>query len=124
MIDLSDRLTYTPTTIECDACRGLMHYTTGNHFVCGCGDTWDAPWDQLLDLDHYLCEASRDHGDDVYALMQQASSTEPPHGDPDGHPMLQDLIEAFGLPFYVSDRIVIAWAVWQQDIYREEGYDL
>ena len=104
------------TMIPCDACNGLMSYTSGNHLRCSCGNTWDAPWDGLLDLDKYLCEASLNDGDAVNDLIIMATAD----ADPDDTP-IQHALDAFGLPFYVSDRMVIAWAHWQRDIYREEG---
>ena len=110
--------TKTLTQIPCDACNGLMHYTSGNHLRCACGHTWDAPWDNLLHLDQYLCEASLNHGDDVNDLIILATADSEPDDT------IRNSIDAFGLPFYVSERMVIAWAHWQRDIYREEGISL
>jgi hypothetical protein len=62
-------------------------------------------------------------GDAIYHIEEVALNPRPlPVGaDPDQYPDLSDLIATLPLNYYVSDRMVIAWAAWRQSLDQLEA---
>jgi hypothetical protein len=110
--------------MECDDCGGLMQHFHATTFYChACGCEWKADQTAIAILDNDLCAISRMDGDAIYHIEEVALNPRPlPVGaDPDQYPDLSDLIATLPLNYYVSDRMVIAWAAWRQSLDQLEA---